>query len=236
MDKKGDLFINGSGSSNGGTFSNVTINGKGTINNDIQCTEFDCNGSGTILGKVTAEYAKINGGVKITGDLEGKKVEVNGTAKVEHNVSVDRLKVDGKATIGVKVKAEEIRIKGRLTVEEDCEAEFFKAESQFKIGGLLNAEHIDIKLFGECRAKEIGGETISIKNKDAVFGLFKSFFPTQLETEFIEGNHIEIENTKAKVIRGNHCIIGPNCEIGLVEYTDQISIAKSANVMESKKV
>jgi cytoskeletal protein CcmA (bactofilin family) len=119
-------------------------------------------------------------------------------------------------------------------VEEDCETETFKAESIFKIGGLLIAEQINVKLFGACEAREIGGETILVKkNKTSLFDLFKT---PQLDTDLIEGDKIEVEYTNAKVIRGNQIKIGPNCSIGLIEYTDELVVHPKASVKESKKV
>ncbi|QCJ40703.1 polymer-forming cytoskeletal protein [Bacillus sp. S3] len=234
--KRGDLNINGFGSANGGQFRHVTINGKGTVNSDIDCVEFDCNGSGTVNGNVVTNKAKINGNGKVKGNLDCKSLSVDGTAKIEHNLYAEQLKVAGKASVGGKVRAEEIAIKGRLTVEGDCEAESFKAESLFIIGGLLNADEVDIKIFGECKAREIGGQTIRIKDKPALMGLFKSFIQTQLETECIEGDKIELENTKAAVVRGNEITIGPKCEIGLVEYSGKLSVDKKAVVKESRKI
>ncbi len=133
------------------------------------------------------------------------------------------------------MKGEEIKAKGRLTVGEDCEAEMFKSECQFTIGGLLNADQVDVKIFGECRAQEIGGQTITVKQKTSLFGtIFKPFFQNILEADLIEGDHIDIENTK--IVRGNHVKIGPNCTIGLVEYTDTFHRDKKAIVTDSKKL
>ncbi|MFJ7729460.1 polymer-forming cytoskeletal protein [Neobacillus sp. NPDC097160] len=234
--KRGDLNLNGFGSANGGEFHHVTINGKGTVNSDIECVVFECHGSGMVNGNVMTNKAKVNGNGKIKGNLECKMLTVDGTAKIENNLYVDHFKVAGKATIGGRVKAEEIKIKGRLTVEGDCEAETFNAESIFRIGGLLNADHVDIKIFGECKAKEIGGQTILVTHKAPLMGLFKTFMQTQLETECIEGDKIELENTKAAVVRGNHITIGAKCEIGLVEYTGELTVDKKAIVKESRKV
>lgn len=234
--KRGDLVINGFGSSNGGQFHHVKINGKGTINNDLECNEFECNGSGTVQGNVSSNSAKINGTATIKGKMESEILTVDGRVRIEKNLNVKKFKVNGKATIGGRVKAEEISIKGRLTVEEDCEAEIFKADSQFRIGGLLNADQVNINLYGECQAKEIGGQTITIKQKAGMFGLFNPFFQPQLETELIEGDKIDIEYTNAKIVRGNHVSIGPNSTIGLVEYIDEIEIDKKAVVGESRRV
>ncbi|MGG1398181.1 cytoplasmic protein [Bacillus salipaludis] len=236
MQKRGDLVINGFGASNGGQFHQVTLNGKGTVNSDVECKGFECNGTGTVKGNIHTEIAKINGMAKIGGTVAAKDLSIDGTAKIGKNLLVEKLKVSGKASVGGKVKAEEIKVKGKLTVEEDCEAELFKAESMFTIGGLLNADEVDIKIFGECQAKEIGGQSIVVKYKPSWLGLFKSLFQTQLRVEVIEGDTIHLENTKAAVVRGNHVTIGQNCQIDVVEYTDELSIDSSAVVGESKKM
>ncbi|MFL6558027.1 MAG: polymer-forming cytoskeletal protein [Bacillus sp. (in: firmicutes)] len=239
MDTKsrGDLVINGFGASNGGQFRVVTLNGRGTVNSDLECIEFECNGSGVVKGNMISESAKVNGHAKFRGNIESQKLTIDGSASIDKNLSVEKLKVSGRASVGGRVRCEEIKIQGTLTVSEDCEAEIFEAESQFTIGGLLNADTIDIKMFGECKAKEIGGQTITVKHKGSLVGnLLKSFFKPQLETELIEGDKIELENTIAKIVRGNQVWIGPNCQIGLVEYTEEFSMDKKAAVAESRKV
>jgi len=239
MDTKdrGDLVINGFGASNGGAFHQVTLNGFGTVHSDVECIEFESNGFGTVDGNVKSEHTKINGKAKVKGTIESQNVSIDGTAKIEENLIGKILKVSGKASVGGRVKADEIKINGVLSVGGDCEAEMFKADSQFSIGGLLNAEDIKIQLHGPCKAKEIGGETITVKFKGSLFGsLIKPLFPTQLEVEVIEGDKIELENTIAKVVRGNQVKIGRNCQIAVVEYRDDFSQHKQAVVKESKKV
>jgi cytoskeletal protein CcmA (bactofilin family) len=234
---RGDLVINGFGASNGGQFRVVTINGRGTVNSDLECNELECNGSGTINGNVTSEKTKVSGHAKFKGNLESHKLTIDGTAKIDKNLSAEKLSVSGKATVGGRVKCEEIKIHGTFSVYEDCEAEIFKADSMFTIGGLLNADQIDIRMFGECKAKEIGGQTITVKYKGSVIGnLLKPLYKPQLETDLIEGDLIELENTLAKIVRGNKVRIGPNCQIGLVEYTGELSMDKKAVVSESRKV
>lgn len=234
---RGDLVINGFGASNGGQFHVVTINGRGTVNSDLECMELECNGSGNINGNVISEKIKVSGHAKFKGNIESQRLTIDGTARIDMNVSAEKLKVSGKATVGGRVKCEEIKIHGTFTVGEDCEAEIFQAESMFSIGGLLNADLIDIKMYGECKAKEIGGQTITVKYNGSLIGsLLKSLFKPQLETDLIEGDIVELENTIAKIVRGNQVKIGSNCEIGLVEYTGEFSMDKKAVVAESRKV
>jgi cytoskeletal protein CcmA (bactofilin family) len=235
---KGDLVINGIGSSNGGQFHRVTLNGRGTVNNDVECSIFDCNGSGVIKGNVKSERAKVNGNARFNGNIESLSLTIDGRAKIDQNLDVKDLKISGKATVGGRVKSEEIKLRGILTVGEDCEAEIFKADYRFNIGGLLNADQINVTIYGDCKAKEIGGQTIIVKqHKGSLLGtLFKPFFNTQLETELMEGDQIDIENTKAMIVRGNNVKIGANCNIGLVEYTDELLIDPKAIVGESRKI
>lgn len=238
MDKMGDLVINGFGSSNGGQFHKVILNGFGTVNSDVECVEFECNGVGTANGNIKSEKAEINGKAKVKGTIESRKLSISGTATIEGSLFVENLEVSGKASIGGKVKSDEIQLKGSLSIDGDCQAEIFKAESHFNVNGLLNADQIDIQIYGSCKAKEIGGQSIKVKKyKGSALGnLLKPFIQTQLESEVIEGDAIEIENTNAKIVRGSQVKIGPNCQIGLVEYTDTLEIDSKASVAEQRKV
>jgi cytoskeletal protein CcmA (bactofilin family) len=234
---RGDLTINGYGASNGGEFNRVVLNGKGTVNTDIDCVDFECNGNGFVKGNLHARTARISGNGKVAGNVECEAVSIEGRGKMEGNADIKKLKISGSATVNGSLKSEEVKVRGRLTVGEDCEAEVFKAECHFSIGGLLNADEVDVRIYGECRAEEIGGQTIIIKQKSSLMGnLFKPFFQNSLEVQLIEGDHIEIENTNAKIVRGNHITIGPNCTIGLVEYTGSLTKNKKANVNESIKL
>lgn len=236
--RKGDLVIKGLGSSNGGHFSLVRLNGSGTVNSDLKCEELECNGSGTLKGNVAATKVNVNGNARFHGTIEGEKLKVDGTAKVAQDLLVKNVKVSGKVNVEGKVKAEQINIHGILTVGGDCEAESFKGKYRFSIGGLLNAEEIDVEVYGECRAKEIGGQAITVKQHKGSFigAIFKPFFKNQLETDLIEGDKIVLENTVAKVVRGHQVKIGPNCKIDVVEYTDEFSQDKNSVVGNIQKV
>lgn len=233
----GDLIINGYGASNGGDFNRVVINGKGTVNSDIDCNDFESSGTSFVNGNIQATTAKISGNGKVAGNVNSQLLSVEGQGKIGKNAQTTKLIVSGHASIGGSLKSEEIKVKGGLTVGEDCETEIFKAECQFAIGGLLNADQVDIRIYGECRAEEIGGQSIVIKQKTSLLGqLFKPFLQNTLEANLIEGDHIEIENTTAKIVRGNHVTIGPNCKIGLVEYTETYHKEDSAVVKDSKRI
>jgi cytoskeletal protein CcmA (bactofilin family) len=230
----GNLSINGLGSSNGGNFDKVSINGKGTVNGDIDCHSFSCNGAGTVNGAVKAEKMKISGSAKITGKIYSTTLSVDGRGSFKEDVYFDKMSISGSGSIGGNVKGEELKIQGQIGVEGNCEVEYFKSEGQFSIGGLLSAETIEIRTYGECKAKEIGGQTIKVKQETSFFlDLLKVVKSVKLSADVIEGDDISLENTKAKVVRGNHIIIGENCDIDLVEYKDSFKTVGNGRVNKS---
>ncbi|MBT2687734.1 polymer-forming cytoskeletal protein [Bacillus sp. ISL-47] len=233
----GNLVINGIGSSNGGLFEKVELNGKGRVNGDTECAKLYCNGTGTIHGNVKTVKAKISGAAKINGAVKAEELIINGSASISEAVSSKVVEVSGKSFIGGSVKCDDMIVNGKVSIEGDCEAENFRAEGAFSVAGLLNAEIIDIKLFGDSRAKEIGGRNIKVvQHKESLFKLIKSIFPLKLEAEVIEGDEIELEGTVAAVVRGRNVKIGKNCEIGLVEYSGEYECQPEVLVKESRKI
>jgi len=235
-----DLNISGVVSASGGTFNHVIINGEGKINGDIDCIDFKINGVSDVYGNVKMRTGKINGKAVIGGNLASEEFKISGSSEIGGNLAVKEIKIEGSADIKGSVSAEEVEIKGGFKVKGDCEAEVFVSKGAFTIGGLLNAGNIDILLYGNCKVKEIGGEKINIRKDKAnkIIRFIESIFPfsTELSTEIIEGDDIYLENTRAKVVRGNDVSIGPGCDIELVEYKNNFKQVKEAKVKNNKKV
>ncbi|MFS0820149.1 polymer-forming cytoskeletal protein [Bacillus sp. 1P02SD] len=238
FENQGNLLINGMGSSGGGSFNKVLINGKGNVQGDIECNDFTINGTGTVNGNVKGNEGKISGSGNIEGSIEFEQFTIEGTGGIKGDAKINNMKISGNGKIGGSLKAEEIKIRGKATIAEDCEAEEFKGTGGFVIGGLLNADVIDISIAGECRAKEIGGRTITVKKGIFSFlnNLFKAVYPVSLTTEIIEADEIEIEYTNAKMVRGDNVVIGPHCHIDVVEYKGTFSQDPSAKVIEAKQI
>jgi cytoskeletal protein CcmA (bactofilin family) len=238
-----DLKIYGKNSVPGGTFNDVIIAGEGKINGDLVCSVFKIHGDSKVDGSVKTISAKINGRTMIKGNLEADEFKINGSCEVGGNVSVKEIKVSGENITRGMLSAEKVEIRGRIKIEKDCNAEIFNSKGGFTINGLLNAGEIDIDLYAPCSAKEIGGEKINIKrgNTFSLRNLITSLFPAinlrdELITDSIEGDDIYLEWTKTKVVRGNNIVIGPGCEVDLVEYKKSFQQDKDSNVKSNKKV
>jgi cytoskeletal protein CcmA (bactofilin family) len=158
---------------------------------------------------------------------------VSGSSHILGSVNAKTLKISGSTSIKDILHTEDMKISGTISVGKDCEAENFYVKGNFNIGGLLNAGNIDVEMYGKCRAKDIGGENINIKLGTGHFfirmiNLFSNY--ARLETGVIEGDDIYVENTIAKIVRGNNVIIGPNCDIEIVEYRSKADVGGNSKI------
>lgn len=230
-----DLVIHGMGSVSGGEYGEIKVNGHGKIDGDLSCKQMNVNGTAQINGNIKSDYIRISGAAYIHGKVEGNELRIDGQANLSEGIKCKEIKIYGSLNMKGNLAGETVLIKGHASIQNDCEAEEFTAKGAFSIGGLINADRIDITLYGNSRAKEIGGESINVQKQHRF--LFDKFLkPNRLEVDIIEGDEIEIEFTTAKVVRGNKVIIGKGCQIGLVEYKEHCSIDKDAKVEEQKKI
>jgi cytoskeletal protein CcmA (bactofilin family) len=236
-EKLSDIKISGSGQINGGRYNEVKISGSAKVEGDIDCNNYKCSGSSSASGDVKAKIVGISGSTKIMGDLDSDEITVSGSSHILGNVNAKKVKVSGSSDIGGSLHTEDIQVSGSVSISGDCEAENFHARGGFKIGGLLNAGNIDIEMYGRCIAKDIGGENIKVRLGTGHFfvKMINLFMHTErLEAGTIEGDDIFLENTNAKIVRGNNVTIGDNCNIETVEYRNKISIDNNSNTVCKK--
>lgn len=238
----GNLKISGAGSSKGGRFNEVRISGAGDVNGDIECNLFKSSGASDVRGNLKSKLVEVSGASDIKGNVNAEQIYISGTSGIHGDVVTKKIKVSGASDIRGDLHAEEVEVSGAIDIQKDCEAEYFKATGGFKIGGLLNADNIEIGIGGKCNVKEMGGERINVKLSSSmglgILRAIKGVFNVQeyLITELIEGDEIYIESTVAKVVRGNNVTIGPDCDIDLVEYKGEIKLQNGARIKEQKKI
>lgn len=238
-----DLRISGAGDANGGFYNEVRISGAGDVNGDIDCNMFRVSGAADIKGNVKTKTAHISGASDIKGNLICEDyVEITGASDIKGDVTAKKIRISGGSDIKGNLHAEEVEITGAVDIKEDCEAESFKASGAFDIGGLLNAGVIQVKIGGKCRVSEIGGEKIDVRLSENGFFAIKRIVTDLLNIKdvlravVIEGDDIYLESTIAKVVRGNNVTIGPNCEIELIEYKNEIGVSENSRVKQQRKI
>ena len=60
--------------------------------------------------------------------------------------------------------------------------------------------------------------------------------PCVLKAELIEGEEIDLQATRAELVRGRNVVIGPGCEIERVEYSGSLMVDPSAKVEQQAKI
>lgn len=254
-DERQNLKISGAESAGGGKYNEVQASGSGSIRGDVDCNLMKLSGASSVKGNITSKdivlsgatdikedvksnTLKASGGTNIRGNVEAEELSMSGSSDVRGNITSKKISLSGGAEVKGNLYGEEIKISGASEVKKDCECESFTSKGSISIGGLLNAENINIFLHGKCKAREIGGDTINIRycydNQSVMTKMLKDLFTNKKEliTDVIEGDNIYIEGTKANIVRGKNITIGQDCHIGRVEYKEEINILSNAIVEE----
>jgi cytoskeletal protein CcmA (bactofilin family) len=179
------------------------------------------------------QNVNIQGVGKVQGDIECVDCSVEGVATIFGSVNAQSIRIKGKATVKGDVFGEIVNLEGQVKISGKCDAEKFIGTGAFTITGLLNAGEIFMQVYGPSHVGEIGAETIRVEKESgrSLLGRLKT-----LSAETIEGDEIYLENTKAKVVRGNRVVIGAGCNIELVEYRTEFEQHKSARIGTQKKL
>lgn len=234
-----NLRINGMGQAAGGTYGKIGTDGIATLNGDTVCTTLTSNGTLKVKGSLQGEQLRANGKFNVEGSLAGEQLRVDGGMKIKGDLRAEHVDIHGMLTVGGSAFGETLETDGGLKLGGNAEFETFKVHGGFQVGGMLNAGNLDIFMAAVCRAKEIGGERIQVRKKLSTRNLLALFSPSlavRLTADVIEGDDIDLEETKAEVVRGNSVRIGPGCEIGRVEYKDHYAVDPKATVGSSIQV
>lgn len=236
------IKISGAGSIEGGKYDEIKASGAASIRGDIECNVLKVSGAVSIKGNVKVGIARVSGASDIIGDVEADEFKCSGAVDIKGNFNGKVLKVSGGSSIKGNVRGGEVRFTGGTSISENCEVEKFYSMGGFKIGGLLNADEIEIIVNGKCIVEEIGGENIVISRESHggnVIGKMIKFMFNQegyLYSNLIEGDNIKIEGSKVKVVRGNDITVGSDCKIELIEYREKLEIAPGAEIGEQRKI
>lgn len=210
-----DLKLVGTTSAGGGRYRNIRVTGECDLRGDIEC--------GKLHGM---------GQLAVGGSLRAALLNWTGECRAEGPFLAGSFRGRGDFHAGGGSRGEDVRLTGSIRVGGDFECGSFKLFGGFEIDGLLSADRMEASMVGPCHAKEIGGGSIVVRRSRtaAVQGLVKPVDYAALTADSVEGDLLDLRHAKLGVARGNRVIVGPGCEIGLVEYRTIIDIHKNAKV------
>jgi cytoskeletal protein CcmA (bactofilin family) len=161
---------------------------------------------------------------------------------------VEKLAISGGMRCKGDVRCKEFQVSGSSKVSGDVEAEFVKVRGAFDCEGLLNAEEVEIEYEKGMELGSIGGSKIVIykrhgeeKKKKVRLPLFSSLIKrttvgTVCVKNSIEGDEIALEGVVCPSVSGRVVAIGAECEIELVQYSEQVEVSPDAKVGRTERI
>lgn len=234
-DVRQDVSIMGSGTSAGGTLGKVRINGDGRIYGSGDCMTFRCNGTAVVEGSLRSRDAKVNGQLSVDEHLEAEQMKINGGLKVGGGSRIGHIHINGDLSVGNSLSAAKMTINGTLEAGDEIGAEDLTVRGQVNAGGALYGREINIKLYGGfSKVSRMTGQVISV-SISRLARFIGSPRVGGLRTDYIEGDEIFLENTKADTVRGRSITIGRGCVIGQVIYSEQLKTDKDAEIISIER-
>lgn len=190
------------------------------------------------------EQLNIRGFVTLHQDVRVKKISTHGHSSFHSRVEAQIFNSSGSCTIKDFCKINEIKIagslnlrngqvtelksSGKLTIEQSLEVETVDATGIVKATEIL-AKLFHLKMSGESKIGELIADEICIeKDKISILPLLKK----RLICHCIKGKNIRLSDTNAEIVEGDVVIVGRNCRVKTLYYTDSYSIAPNAKVQQ----
>lgn len=239
MEGKKTISISGSSSFAGGNYGSVRISGSGKCTDPFTADSVRIAGSASLATVETGEL-RIDGSAKFSGRVSAEKMSVSGVCKIEEDCEAANLQVSGSISARKGLRGTNGSVSGSIYVDGDMEFEQLTISGAAEVSGLMNAESLTIHLGGSCEIGEIGGSEIFVdvppRHASFLAKLLGGFAVPTLKCGTIEGERIRLENTTCDTVRGKNVVIGPGCEIGLVEYSDELTVDPDSRVQRKEKM
>lgn len=249
-----EIKIAGAGKIAGGEYDAVRVSGSASASGEIRTVTLSVSGSmktdSSILCK---EKATVSGVFRTDGDFSADSLEVSGTLKIGGRANLGKsAKVAGTLATENDIKGSEIFVSGRLETGDGIEAEKLTVRGALVVGGLLNADEVEIVYgsvgnglgHGNSTIGSIGGSRIvvrrgSVDKKIRKLPLLSKLFgqsPSVSVTEGIEGDEISLEGVATPRVVGRVVKIGDECKIDTVEYSESLDISPNAEVIHKVQI
>lgn len=243
-----DMNIAGSGQIATGEYSTIRISGSGQLGEAVRCENLYVSGSANGSNVVCEKDFQVSGSCGFSGKVSAGNVTISGGSSFDGDVEAkERIAISGGMRCGGDLRCKQLQISGNATVTGDAEAEYIKVRGNINCDGLLNAEEVDIEFEKGMEVGSIGGSKIVIykrhgkmKKKRIRLPLFSSLVKNiegnvHVNTS-IEGDEIALEGVITPRVSGRVVAIGADCEIELVQYSEQVEISPEAKVGRTERI
>lgn len=230
MSDRVDLRVSGATVMPGGDYGRVSISGSGKIQGSLHADRIDCSGAAKVLGDVVTGCLNVSGAGKIEGSAWATVVDISGATKVQGDLTGEDMKLSGGVKIEGNLHSKQLRMSGAVSMGAGVEAEEVYSDGVLNVAGLLNAETIELHCGHGSVAGDIGCAQLSVRKtrSSGVLRLFGRPTGYALEVNSIEADAVDLEYTKAEVVRARDVRIGEGCRVRRVEYTGSCQAEEGA--------
>ena len=244
------MNISGSGRVSAGEHNEkISISGSGKIDGNIRCIALHCSGSVKGEGNIVcAEDVRVSGSAHFDKSVSADIISVSGSVKVGGGVNAKTaIKISGSFGCGESLRAALLSCSGSVDIGGEAEADEIRISGRINCAGLLNAEKVSIRMDGfnvNSKIGSIGGSEIKIHNdrkgeKISRMPLLSKLVGSGgkvIVDELVEGDIVAVECVKAPRVVGRVVAIGADCEIDLVQYSEEIEVHPKATVKKVEKI
>ena len=220
----------------GGNFNDVVLSGMGKIKGSVEAKVVESNGISSIIGAVKAQTLMISGSLSVDKEIELEhSVNIKGSGTFLKELKCQEVLVQGSLTIKGDIKCKIANINGLLSSKASFTGDEFKLSGQLDMYGNIRANIVEINFFEKSTFNEILADTVNITTShDEKKGLLSKLkLRTMLKCIEIKAKEVFIENVDCKLIVAEKIIIGENCKVEKVEYTEKFEFDKSSEVKET---
>ncbi|MFF5995062.1 hypothetical protein AAGS61_09925 [Lysinibacillus sp. KU-BSD001] len=187
----------------------LNIRGSVSLHQEVSLQKISTHGYSSFYFRVEAHTLKSSGSCKIKGVCEINEVMNAGNLKIR------------------KGQVKTLNSSGKLTIEQYLQTENMEAIGIVKALE-IQAKSFSLKLSGESTIERLIADEVYVEKDKLTF----SFLKKKLNCKCIKGKTLNLSFTTADVVEGDVVVVGNNCNIRTLYYTESYSISPNAKVQQ----
>ncbi|WP_042473511.1 hypothetical protein [Bacillus ndiopicus] len=191
------------------------------------CEQLNIRGSVALHQEVRVKKISSHGHSSFHLCVVAQTLNCTGSCTIKDFGEINEIKSAGslKMTTGQVIK---INSSGKLIITQSLEAKTVDVIGIVKAVEIV-AERFTLKLSGKSEIGDLSADDIWIeKDTISIFPLLKK----KLYCSRLKGKHLRLSYTNAEIVDGDVVIVGSNCRIKTLYYTDSYSIDQNAEVQQ----
>lgn len=191
----------------------LNIRGAVAVHQEVRLKTISTHGHSSFHSLVKADIFKNTGTCTIKGLCEIAELSNAGQLKIRHG------------------KVAKVNGSGKLIVEQTLLAKQFDGIGIVKAKE-IQSQQFNLKLSGRSDIEQLTADEICIEKDKLSISLLNN---KKFVSKNIKGKHIKLSYTNAEIVKGDVVVIGDQCNIHTLYYTESYSISPKAQVQHIRR-